>query len=224
MNENITNNNLRKNIPSIFPLFSKPIFYKKLDPIPEDILRSYLDIQLVNTKDGSGFVSKNDKILNEEKFKSLRDILQKEIDFYVYRVLNISDKIKFKITNSWIMLHTEPSHKAQAHVHGGSVLSGCFYLKAPPKSGNINFIHYEGAHASKALPFPFYFNFTKKNIYNSSGWTFEVQNNLLLIFPSDLPHSTESNISGEARYCLAFDIIPEGEFGSGSKKIKIICE
>jgi hypothetical protein len=45
------------------------------------------------------------------------------------------------------------------------------------------------------------------------------ENNVLILFPSDLEHSIEKNLSEENRYSLAFNILPLGEIGSEDSKI-----
>lgn len=208
-----TNQNL-ENIYNIVPLFATPVFYKKLE-VTEDLVKSTENIKYIDTENKTGLISKNNKILYSKKFKPLLKKLQKEIDFYVYNVLHVSNKIKFKIGLSWVMKHEHGnySHTAPAHFHTGSILSGCFYIKAKKDCGNIIFSDSNSIYVSKALPFPLGFRYSQLNTLNASSWEFGVEDGLLIIFPSSLMHSTNPNLGETDRYCLAFDVILDGEFG-----------
>ena len=209
----------------IIPLFSKPIYYKKINFIEENIRKEFFNTQFIDTR--NGLTSWNQKLLHEEKYKEILKSIQHEVHSYVYDILNVSKEIKFNISASWLMKHTGSNHFSPPHVHVGGVLSGCLYIKTHKKCGNIRFL--DPRFISKALPYPFFFNYEKNNIYNSSEWEIEVEDDLLLIFPSDLYHYTGANLSAEPRYCICFDVIADGTFNEktsnplliNSRKMKI---
>jgi len=194
----------------IIPLFSKPIFCKKINFIEENLRKDFFNTDFIDIK--NGLTSLNQKLLHEEKYKQILESIQNEINYYVYNILNVSKDITFNISTSWLMKHTDSKHFSQPHVHVGAILSGCLYIKTDKKCGNIKFLDYQQQCISRALPYPFSFNYEKYNIYNSSEWEIEVEDDLLLIFPSDLYHYTERNFSAEPRYCICFDVVAEGIF------------
>jgi hypothetical protein len=49
----------------------------------------------------------------------------------------------------------------------------------------------------------------------------EVENDLIIIFPSHLEHSVQRNISNKNRYSLAFNYYVRGEFGREEYKLEI---
>lgn len=194
----------------IIPLFSKPVLHKKINFIEEGLRKEFFNTDLIEVR--NVLTSLNQKLLHEEKYKQILESIQNEINYYVYNILNVSKDITFNISNSWLVKHTDCEHFSQPHVHVGAVLSGCLYIKTDKKSGNIKFIDFQSHYISKALPYPFSFTYEKYNIYNSSDWEIEVEDDLLLIFPSDLYHYTERNLSTEPRYCICFDVVADGIF------------
>ena len=212
----------------IIPLFSKPVLYKKINFIEESLRKEFFNTDLIEVIGGDGklLTSLNQKLLHEEKYKQILEAIQSEINWYVYDILNVSKDITFNIFQSWLVKHTDREHFSQPHVHVGAILSGCLYIKTNKKCGNIKFVDFQQGYTSKALPYPFSFTYEKYNIYNSSDWEIEVEDDLLLIFPSDLYHYTDRNSSTEPRYCICFDVVADGIFNpkctlQNTKKMKI---
>ena len=59
------------------------------------------------------------------------------------------------------------------------------------------------------------------NALNCSHFIKETYNNLLVLFPSHLVHSTEKNNSDEDRYSLAFNYFVEGDLGNDTGRVNI---
>lgn len=194
---------------TIMPLFSKPVFSTRLENIDKSFLKN---IKFLESKEKNGFLSENLNILKLKELTDIRKKIQEELDFYIYDVLRVSKNIRANIIASWITLHKNKFHKAPPHTHANSALSGCFYLKASKNCGRLYFLDQQSANLSRAIPFAIKPTFQKLNIYNSHVWPIDTEEDLLLIFPSDLAHATEENESGQDRYCLAFDILLEGDF------------
>lgn len=192
----------------VYPLFSKPIYCAKLEGVNKNLLKK---ISFIHMNNKSGYISKNTNILNEPIFLDIKNKIETEINYYVYNILKVSKKVKTKIISSWIIMHTSSNHKALPHTHGNSVLSGCYYLKAPKNCGNLYFLDQQSINLSRALPFTIDVGFDEENIYNERKWEVCVEDDLFVLFPSDLAHMTGPNESGEKRFCLAFDILFEGE-------------
>ena len=60
---------------------------------------------------------------------------------------------------------------------------------------------------------------TESNIHNSREWIITPTDNFLILFFSQLRHKIMPNYSTEDRFSLAFNILPEGEFGTGDSRI-----
>ena len=125
-------------------------------------------------------------------------------------MLSINDRTTFYIQNSWINIH-EPNDWAQEHRHANSLISGCLYLKIPKNSGKIRFIKNQSW--TTVFPTSTTFDYTEINHINSEFWSFEPSEGMILLFPSHLQHSVETNLSNENRYSLAFNFYAKGTFG-----------
>ncbi len=91
----------------------------------------------------------------------------------------------------------------KVHNHGGSHLSGCYYVAVPPKSGGIVFRDPREVCHMMILP---YVNQNDRNLF------FKVapQPGDLLVFPSWLLHEVEPNMTHEERVSVAFNARVEG--------------
>jgi hypothetical protein len=57
------------------------------------------------------------------------------------------------------------------------------------------------------------------NDFNCNSWRLKPVKNCFIMFPAQLPHSTEPNDSKTARYSLAMNIIPKGDFGMNDSTV-----
>ena len=85
------------------------------------------------------------------------------------------------------------------------MFSGIFYFSVNKEQLNISF---ENLQRSSYSVEP-----TEYNIYNSSEQKLIVENKTLILFPSEVHHQILENISEKDRYSLAFNVIPDGEYG-----------
>ncbi len=197
----------------IFPCFSTPICVETID---YKFNQSYLDsLKYCKYNNDTGFTTVNQTILLEKEFSSVRIQIEEKINDFFFNFLKFNQG-KIKHSLSWINLH-KPTNFAPPHCHTNSFYSGILYLKYPINSGKVIFHH--------PLEFPTYCTTTLKplvsefNIFNSKDWIIEPKDNMLIIFPSHLTHSTELNKSLDNRYSLAFNYFIEGEVGTTTGKI-----
>jgi len=59
------------------------------------------------------------------------------------------------------------------------------------------------------------------NIYNTTEWWLEVENDLLVVFPSELSHKIGINQGTQIRNCLAMNLIPVGKFGLNDSSLEL---
>jgi len=159
------------------------------------------------TKEGNALcsISKNYDIL--EKLIDLKKEISLKVKHYLDNIMQF--KTNFQFTTSWA-IKTVPNGYSQKHTHSNSFLSGVYYPK-----GNKNF-------NIKFFKKPVFWNFERieNNLLNMEWCDFNIiEDNTLILFPSDLEHSVEKNLSNKNRYSLAFNILPLGEIGSSDSKI-----
>jgi len=193
----------------ILPLFSTPIYKSIIEEISEEEKSFIFNIEYEDI--GNGLKSKNSRILEHPAMVSVKEKIQKEINFYIYKILNFSEKVSFHITTSWVMKHLE-GHKAPAHTHLNSVMSGILYVDVPEESGGISFGRWTNRNVTI---FPVYMDMEikKYNIYNSESWSVDAKNNMVVLFPSDVPHFTPKSQSVKPRYCIAFNCFIKCDLG-----------
>ncbi len=54
---------------------------------------------------------------------------------------------------------------------------------------------------------------TMFNQFTMQSWRCHPDNGKILIFPSQLIHNVERNLSGKVRYCIGFDVFIRGTLG-----------
>ena len=199
----------------IIPLFPIPVYATEIDyEIDDEYLES---LEYERYPDDTGNVSKNKKILDEEKFSDLKGYIEKHMNKFYFDYLRSSQGQPVH-TGSWINVH-KPNDASPKHVHCNSCFSGVFYLRAPDNSGGLKFSsgHETGYHTTSTtygLP-------VMHNALNCAHFVKQTFNNLLVIFPSHLIHSTEKNNSEQDRYSLAFNYFVEGELGNDTGRVNI---
>lgn len=87
----------------------------------------------------------------------------------------------------------------KSHVHPNAMLSGTYYAKVPPESGNIEF--YDPVRERTMYSFPM-----KPGAAGRKKLEYKCREGMLLLFPSWLSHSVQSNRSDDARVSIAFNI------------------
>jgi uncharacterized protein (TIGR02466 family) len=104
-----------------------------------------------------------------------------------------------KVFQYWININSF-GHFNKQHIHGGSVISGCVYLKVPKNSGNF-FL------CPNIMEHYFYDTYTNYNTdFASKNTEFIAEEKKVILFPSFLPHSVSINNSNEDRISIAFNI------------------
>ena len=197
---------------NVATLFPTPL-YK--DTIPFDIDPNYLGtLEYQRYGDGTGFNSVNQKILLEEPFLKLKAQIDNHVNYFYYEVLQLSQGNPVHIS-SWINLH-HPGDYAPIHNHTNSCYSGVYYLNAPENGGGI-FFHHPNTLREKTIKS----KNKENNMWNTDYFFLNLEKDMLLVFPSLLPHSTEPNNSNMNRYSIAFNYFIEGELGHETSKINI---
>lgn len=105
------------------------------------------------------------------------------------------------LTAAWVNFNESRNHYDLEHVHQDT-FSGVFYLQAPQGSGKISFTNpglnplWQGSMLVD-----------KKNKFNADRLKIEPKEGQVLLWPSYLAHSVESNSHDETRISVSFNLI-----------------
>ena len=202
------------------PMFSKPLYSKILNIDTKKIISMY-DSSKHATKfhdDDESSTAQSPEclyVLEEKRFKSLKDELMKEFYLFASDVMRYSNK--FEITTSWFA-KSITGQSSSSHNHNNCMYSAVLYLQTSENSGDIMFKSF----ADKR------YNLVKNdyNLYNSTEWGVKPFDGLLVIFPSEVHHRITENKSDTTRYSLAFNLVPTGLIGNidtdSHMKIKLV--
>jgi uncharacterized protein (TIGR02466 family) len=177
--------------PILIPLFPSTLYIDTLELDAIDLS----DVEFVKNMGNLG--SKDLNILEQEKFHTLRDNINKHLRKYFYKVLRANHQTEIYITESWLNKTTRgQSH--HLHNHTNSIFSGVVYLECDPngrgelrfQSGKYNQIDYE---------------VYEPNEWNGRGFFVNPEVGKIVIFPSDLQHMVDEYKSDTPRISLAFN-------------------
>jgi uncharacterized protein (TIGR02466 family) len=193
----------------VMPLFPIPIYISTIelsDTFKEEIKN--LDFKRIDADNGD--LSIDTRLLENPIFDQIKQEILKHVELYARESLKVADHITFKIKNSWAMKHKKNDY-SQPHVHTNSILSGILYIEVDKDSGNLVF--QKDLNYTNLFPPAIDISVKERNIFNSKRWTFTPTVGQLFMFPSHLTHSVTTCLSDNIRYCLAFNLFPEGTLG-----------
>ena len=201
----------------IDPVFGKAIYSNQLDIDAKKIVsmidnprKSYIPYDDSDYR----FQDVDEKslhVLEEDKFKFLKDIILKEFYSYAYDGMRFTNK--FRITTSWFTKIVS-GEGCQLHNHLNCFMSGLLYLQTPPNCGDIVLQDFDDKRFN-LMPIEF-------NVLNSREWIYTPKEGLILFFPGEIYHKVEVNKSEQTRYSLAFNIIPTGLIGDETSDSHLI--
>ncbi len=141
-----------------------------------------------------GWNSEDMAVLERPEFAALKQVIQTACATAL-REMNALGAFRLQ---SWVNMHDRGGFNF-LHVHEGSLLSGSFYLKVPPGSGNLAFrdprpgvVH---GYVKGAVP----------NGYGDIHLTPEA--GLIVLFPCWMEHYVEPHDSDEPRIVIAFNAL-----------------
>ncbi len=114
-----------------------------------------------------------------------------------YEEMGVKQTFKRQLENYWVNFN-RPGMFNKPHLHPNSVFTGVYYARAEKNCGNI-VIHNS---ADKEFTLQSYTD--TPNQFNMSNPAYEPSAGLVIIFPSWLQHSVESNYSGTDRISVSF--------------------
>lgn len=205
------------------PIFEVPLLIGKADCAEacNDIVR--LAYELRDSLSEGSLVSdewdvgtKSSSIVDYQRsgvtsFNSTQDLFrmpqwQKSCDFIYTFAKQMIDSLgqvnnKFRFINMWTTIYPHGAFVPE-HVHSNSHISGVFYAKAPKDCGEIVF--HDPSWVAKTM-------FMTNNVpvfpNVCTKYKQEVEDGMMVLFPSWLPHRTLANRSDEDRIIVSFNLV-----------------
>jgi uncharacterized protein (TIGR02466 family) len=191
----------------IISIFPTPVYTTKLNrELNKEELNLIQENKSKTTKNEGNTSSKDSYILNNEKFKNLKEELNLIIQDYFDKVISPANNITPYITQSWLN-YTETNQYHHKHEHPNSLISGIFYINCNEKFDKIKFFKMFNYEMIKP-------DVKKWNIWNSESFWFSVKTGDIVLFPSSLTHMVENKQGDNTRISLAFNVFIKGVVGS----------
>ena len=137
--------------------------------------------------------------LNQPIFAALNKTIQQHFLTYIK---SIPLTTNFQILSMWANVNGYKDYNL-IHTHGGSVISGVYYLKNPKNSGDLFFVN----PACEVIEYLWGCCIKEYTQQNSPHWNILVEEGDLVLFPSWLRHGVKPNLNKkENRISIAFNI------------------
>ena len=203
----------------VIPLFPTVIYKNDIsNNITEECVNNAKQEDYIRTTPDNGWISQNQNIHKESKYADLFAALDYHVDFYCKDILKIKNDIRLECLNSWFVMNSGADF-TQDHFHATSMVSGVLYLDAPEGSSPLSF-HCD-LYKNHGFGTFFPLEYEEMNSFNATTYHMDVDDGILVLFPSNLRHSVKPNGNDVKRYALAFNYIPTGEMSVGANKIKL---
>jgi uncharacterized protein (TIGR02466 family) len=164
-----------------------------------------LSIENFHTINGTEQISNHRGFQSQKNLHSVEE-LTPIFNFICESVKQAAEELNLEFKNigiieSWSNINEGTSSYNHQHSHQG-VLSGVFYLDAPEGSGNLVIVNpgmntlWQGYPMIKA-----------RNKYTSEAIKVKPKDGLLILWPSYVPHSVETNSRDVKRISISFNIV-----------------
>lgn len=172
---------------SVIGIFPTPVAHTIID-LP--------DISNINwIYDEGAFLQSESTLHLTDEFKSTVDVILNFAKLYLKRA-GYGDQDLW-ITQMWANKYLK-GQNITPHVHSNSLVSGCIYFD---NSTPTLFHHHKDVEMIQVAS-------TEKNEYSSRFFTVESIPGRLVLFPSDLVHSSVSVDTNSPRHTVSFNILP----------------
>tara|TARA_Y100001963_G_C6646736_1_gene383678 strand:- start:112 stop:741 length:630 start_codon:yes stop_codon:yes gene_type:complete len=175
------------------------------------------NIEFERNLGNNGWVSVDQYYLDNNK--KLKDSIEKEIEIYFRETLKVKKNVYLKHQTSWVMLHKR-GDASPRHYHTNSWLSGVYYFNQFKNSGAVQF-HAQrpyGWSCSSMNPIQALEEITD---ITSGTYVINPREGDLLLFPSQLEHSSFPNNTDEDRVVISFNYTLHGTWGPDTGRITI---
>lgn len=192
----------------VLQIFPIPLYIKK-DAVTQNDILCLRDQEPLPEHDlvaNWGTVSKNNYTLWRPECKDLKDKLCLYVNDFANNILGHAGD--FSITQSWVSVK-RPYEMHQLHMHPNSIISGVLYYDNQGPEGLTFIKPTAGLDVYSLKPTPNNMN----NVFTHSHVKVNVENYMLVLFPSYLQHTVDMNTSQVNRYSMAFNCMPTYQLG-----------
>ena len=151
-----------------------------------------------------------------EKMPDLKKQIMSSIKEFTDRTINEKDELE--ITQSWVNMNP-PGSSHHEHSHRNSIISGVFYIQTNADTGKFKIHKSENNFLSPNIRGDVN-DYTTEYNYEYMYWT--PPPNTLILFPSTLIHSVDTNVSEITRISLSFNTFYKLPFGNFKQKTGVI--
>lgn len=206
-----------KQVMTITSLFAAPLATVKLNLTNEDKekLKKFAKSQeYYNTGDATSNKhlsqkSRDDFVLDNPELSSIRTAFLKMIYSYKNEVFKYNTT-HFNMTTSWF---TKSRHGqfSNSHDHKNCFISSCYYFG----DNQFSNIEFNDPHQRE-----FAFEASEQNEFNSTSLQIKPTDDVMIIFPSNIPHRITTQTSKSVRYSIACNYTPVGRYGINDSQVK----
>ena len=188
------------NLNNIFPT---PVAWFNNDSGINELQKKYV-LSLKRKNNIGNEISLGRNVLENKELKVLKNWIINNINIYFEEIYKPKSKVKLYITQSWCN-YTKENQYHHKHRHPNSFISGVYYIDVNEQKDKITFFNdiYKQLNIEAS----------EYNLYNSTSWFFNLKNNSLVLFPSNLEHMVESVTSKTERVSLSFNTFLKGYLG-----------
>jgi uncharacterized protein (TIGR02466 family) len=193
-------------------IFSTPVWmsvYPDYEEHKETFLSCVRNFKNNNLQENKSNVSGYHSPETLQTQEELRPLFQYvcEMAIQATQDLNFIDNNIF-LTSAWVNFNDTRQCMNSEHVHG-EILSGVFYLKVPPESGKLVISNPGMNRLWGGIQLV-----SQKNQFTGEMMKIEPEEGSIILFPSYLPHSVETNNHDDERISISFNlmVLPEGQF------------
>jgi len=133
-----------------------------------------------------------------QEFALLKQHIMSEANRYADQLRLDTPRFPLRITSAWINVYSTTDAQ-EIHCHTNNVISGVYYVKAPPGSSPLTF-HSPMAEVMLNPPY------REMNDLNCYGASFEAVEGRMILFRSWLRHSVKPSKIHDERVSVAFNI------------------
>lgn len=176
-----------------------------------DLEKDYIiNLKMMNNQ--NNLSSEECYLLDDPILTGLRQALSEYLTHYFNKLYDPVQPLDVYITQSWsnITLYQQSHHK---HNHPNSVVSGVYYVQVDHDTDRIYF--------SKHKHDIFHIVSKEYKDWNSDSWWIPIENESLILFPSDLHHFVPPVESDLPRVSISFNAFISGNFGNPTTRTAV---
>ena len=179
-------------------IFADPVLHVQLDEDLKSLIDFSSKLERGRVKSNIGGFQSEDLDKNAPELESLISNILFHGNSFIKEHLHLRNDIF--LNNIWLNKNYYKDFN-ERHFHLDCVVSGVFYVKTNPQSGDLQFFR------NNSLDVWMPDRIIKKfNYHNSTLWSFRPEDNYLFLFPAWLEHSVRPNLSQEERISISFNI------------------